>query len=286
MEERTIGQVLKAVREEQDLTLADIQSWTKIQKRYIRAMEQDDFEYIPGSNSQARQLLEKYAAFLNLDPAVILEAYDTDSFLVTYEINHRDHRFNQLSRRRNHQRRKVSYLPLMYLILISTLIVSFVSYTIWRYYEEGKFQSKTSHQGFQVISSSPSKSSTSQDTSSSMASSSLPSHSQDETLMINLSGGGTAATADIGMTSERVKLKLTVQDGLESWVAISNTDLAGGQLLSQAQPSTEIEIDTTLTQQAILTLGSVKGLTLKLNDQPVDLSLLDSQPATLTLNFK
>ena len=43
-----IGHMLKEEREAQQLTLDDIQEMTKIQKRYLQAIEDNNFSSLPG----------------------------------------------------------------------------------------------------------------------------------------------------------------------------------------------------------------------------------------------
>ncbi len=68
----TIGQRLKAAREEQRLTLDKVFESTRIRVQYLKALEDDDPSVMP-SPVQARGYLRNYAEFLGLDVAMVLE---------------------------------------------------------------------------------------------------------------------------------------------------------------------------------------------------------------------
>ena len=63
---QTIGQQLKAEREEKRLTLEKVFEATKIRIQYLQALEADDLSVMP-SPVQARGYLRNYAEYLGLD---------------------------------------------------------------------------------------------------------------------------------------------------------------------------------------------------------------------------
>jgi cytoskeletal protein RodZ len=69
---QTIGQRLKAAREEKRLTLEKVFEATRIRATYLRALELDDLSSMP-SPVQARGYLRNYAEFLGLDIDQLLE---------------------------------------------------------------------------------------------------------------------------------------------------------------------------------------------------------------------
>lgn len=68
---QTIGQRLKAEREDQRLTLEKVFEATRIRVQYLQALEADDLSVMP-SPVQARGYLRNYAAFLGFDVEQIL----------------------------------------------------------------------------------------------------------------------------------------------------------------------------------------------------------------------
>lgn len=70
-----LGNHLKQVREEKQLTLDDLQRTTKIQKRYLQAIESGDFHRLPGI-FYARAFVKAYAEEMNLDAETLLKTYE------------------------------------------------------------------------------------------------------------------------------------------------------------------------------------------------------------------
>ena len=69
---QTIGQKLKATREEQHLTLEKVFESTRIRVSHLQALEEDDHSSMP-SPVQARGYLRNYAEFLGLNIDQLLE---------------------------------------------------------------------------------------------------------------------------------------------------------------------------------------------------------------------
>jgi transcriptional regulator with XRE-family HTH domain len=65
--------MLKEAREARGLTLEMVEAETKIRKKYISAMEQGEFQTLPGP-IYARAFLKNYAKYLNIDTEEISEA--------------------------------------------------------------------------------------------------------------------------------------------------------------------------------------------------------------------
>lgn len=72
-----LGQLLKQAREEKGITLDDIQKTTKIQKRYLEAIERGHYHLLPG-HFYARAFIKSYAEAIGLDSHQILSHYQAD----------------------------------------------------------------------------------------------------------------------------------------------------------------------------------------------------------------
>jgi cytoskeletal protein RodZ len=70
----SIGDKLRETREKQGLTLKDVQNRTKIRSRYLKALEEEDFELIPG-DAYVRVFIKGYANQLGLDGNTLVKEY-------------------------------------------------------------------------------------------------------------------------------------------------------------------------------------------------------------------
>ncbi len=69
-----IGDILREARIRKGLTIKDVSDVTKIRSKYLEALEQDDYEVIPGSTF-VKAYLRNYATFLRLDADALVEEY-------------------------------------------------------------------------------------------------------------------------------------------------------------------------------------------------------------------
>ena len=74
---QSLGETLKAQREERGLSLPEVHEATKITVPNLTALEQDKFDYFP-NRVYARAFLRDYANFLRLDSAALLAQYEQD----------------------------------------------------------------------------------------------------------------------------------------------------------------------------------------------------------------
>lgn len=72
-----LGQVLQRAREEKGISLDDVQKATKIQRRYLEAIERGHFHILPG-HFYARAFIKSYAEAVGLDPNHILSHFQED----------------------------------------------------------------------------------------------------------------------------------------------------------------------------------------------------------------
>lgn len=71
-----IGNTLREARLRRALDIADCESATKIRAKYLRALEEEQFEVLPGV-TYVKGFLRTYAEFLELDGRLVLEEYES-----------------------------------------------------------------------------------------------------------------------------------------------------------------------------------------------------------------
>lgn len=66
----TMGEVLREARHRLGVSLEEVEEYTKIRKKYLIALEADDYSELPAP-VYARGFLQNYAEYLGIDPAFI-----------------------------------------------------------------------------------------------------------------------------------------------------------------------------------------------------------------------
>jgi len=69
-----IGESLREARARRGIELSDVERATKIRVKYLRAMEEERWELLPGA-AYARGFLRTYGSFLGLDGEALVEEY-------------------------------------------------------------------------------------------------------------------------------------------------------------------------------------------------------------------
>ena len=272
MRKKTIGEVLRLARISQGLSLEELQRKTDIQLDLLEALETDNFDKLPNL-FYTRSFLRKYAWAVELDENIILDAYDTGS-MITYEEVDVDE--IELSGRRRSNRKKQSFLPLFYFLLFSLSIIAFVSYYVWNYIQTQPIN--TSEASYSVVTTTTSDSTT--EVKSNRQSTTETSVA--ETSAVTVSGEGDTISVVYKTSKETAELQLSVKD-TQSWVSVSDTDLAGGVTLAPGNQTatTTISKKTPVT----ITLGVVKGVKIKIDNQEIDTSKLTGQTGWISLTI-
>lgn len=71
-----IGQILREARENKDLSLDEVQAKTRINARYLEALEAGDYSALP-TPVHVRGFMRNYARYLGLDPQPLLDRYNS-----------------------------------------------------------------------------------------------------------------------------------------------------------------------------------------------------------------
>ena len=272
MRKKTIGEVLRLARINQGLSLEELQRKTDIQLDMLEALELDDFDKLP-SPFYARSFLRKYAWAVELDENIVLDAYDSGS-MITYEEVDVDE--IELTGRRRSNRKKRSLLPLFYFVLFSLSILIFVTYYVWNYIQTQS--TETASANYNIVTTTtnaPSSETTSSNQTTNPSSST-------EASTVTVTGKGDVISVEYKTPKETAELQLSVTDAT-SWVSVSDTDLAGGATLDPNNKT----VKTTISKGSpvTITLGVVKGVKIKIDNQEIDTSKLTGQTGWITMNL-
>ena len=270
MRKKTIGEVLRLARINQGLSLEELQRKTDIQLDMLEALESDDFDKLP-SPFYVRSFLRKYAWAVELDESIVLDAYDSGN-MITYEEVDVDE--IELSGRRRSNRKKRSLLPLFYFVLFSLSILVFVTYYVWNYIQTQP--TETTSANYNVVTTTT-NATTSETTTSNQTTS--PSSSS-EASTVTVSGQGDVISVEYKTSKDTAELQLSVTDAT-SWISVSDTDLAGGTTLEPNNKTAKTTISK--GSPVTITLGVVKGVKIKIDNQEIDTAKLTGQTGWIRL---
>ncbi|CYV57994.1 helix-turn-helix domain-containing protein [Streptococcus suis] len=284
MRQKSIGEVLRTAREGRGWTFVDLQRITKIQAKYLQALEYNDFDFIANSDD-VHSILKAYAEALELDADVLLDAYETNSLVKYYEDGEEELRSSELKRSyKVRKRKKNSYLPLIYLLLATGLIIIFVTYIV-----HSRLQNRASitptTTSYSIVEQSVSEASSGTETSSTeQAQSNSTSSSSSATENVTISGSGSNIVATLKTVTYPVEVTVTAKN-TTSWISLSDTLLEGGVTLTPDNPTATTTIEEGVTSTTLV-LGVVKGVEVSVGGQKLDLSALTADTGSITINFE
>ncbi|CYW62553.1 cytoskeleton protein RodZ [Streptococcus suis] len=284
MRQKSIGEVLRTAREGRGWTFVDLQRITKIQAKYLQALEYNDFDFIANSDD-VQSILKAYAEALELDADVLLDAYETNSLVKYYEDGEEELRSSELKRSyKVRKRKKNSYLPLIYLLFATGLIIIFVTYIV-----HSRLQNRASitptTTSYSIVEQSVSEASSGTETSSTeQAQSNSTSSSSSATENVTISGSGSNIVATLKTVIYPVEVTVTAKN-TTSWISLSDTLLEGGVTLTPDNPTVTTTIEEGVTSTTLI-LGVVKGVEVTVGGQKLDLSALTVDTGSITMNFE
>ncbi|HEL2495889.1 TPA: helix-turn-helix domain-containing protein [Streptococcus suis] len=284
MRQKSIGEVLRTAREGRGWTFVDLQRITKIQAKYLQALEYNDFDFIANSDD-VHSILRAYAEALELDADVLLDAYETNSLVKYYEDGEEELRSSELKRSyKVRKRKKNSYLPLIYLLLATGLIIIFVTYIV-----HSRLQNRASitptTTSYSIVEQSVSEASSGTETSSTeQAQSNSTSSSSSATENVTVSGSGSNIVATLKTVTYPVEVTVTAKN-TTSWISLSDTLLEGGVTLTPDNPTVTTTVEEGVTSTTLV-LGVVKGVEVSVGGQKLDLSALTADTGSITINFE
>ncbi len=128
-----LGEKLKDAREQSGLSLYDVQEKTKIQKRYLEAIEEGNFTILPGS-FYTRAFIREFALVVGLNPDVLLEEHAAD-LPTTKEED-----FERLSRVQKHSKpgnssKNSAIFSVIPKILTAALIIGIIA-VVWYFLQK------------------------------------------------------------------------------------------------------------------------------------------------------
>lgn len=116
-----LGLRLKNARAEKNLSLEELQSTTKIQKRYLEAIEEGNLDILPG-HFYARAFVKSYADAVGIDPEILFEEYASELPTANKQVVEIPARVQQRKLRGTKKTRR--FLALLPLVVVVVFIIS------------------------------------------------------------------------------------------------------------------------------------------------------------------
>lgn len=281
-----IGQTLKEAREKKGLTLDDLQQTTKIQKRYLIAIEAENFDALPGY-FYVRAFIQQYAKVVDLDGDELLAQLEEKTGVktetpVAHEATTRTEAVRiEQAEKNDFLGKLMNYLPTIIIVIVVVAILGTIYVVAWGNHSKNTESQSSSSQTVSVSSDVKKKKS-----SASTSSAKKKSAASTKQTIENVSSEGSKFVYDVKNAADKNKLELSVS-GSAAWSAVSSngSQVWQGTLNDGGSHTIELpESTTTIT----ISLGNSNSTSLKLNGKKFDYKKENDTLTvrTITLNLK
>lgn len=272
----TVGQRLRQARLNKNLSLDELQQITKIQRRYLEAIENDQFDELPGT-FYVRAFVRQYAQAVGEDGERLINVLDGKATLAPPLPKRPQPETVRGSRKALHVEEKpqeswTKMLPLIFFSLVAVVIIAVVA---WQTIKDRNSEPLLTDPGSSVVVDQPKTESSSKEKASSKKESSTKTEesttksSQPEAKKMEIKTvSNTQSVADFEISNADSPLRLDFQGqaGGPCWVGVI---VNGGYVYQYTLQANEAQ-STTLpagTTAAQIVLGASANIAIKANDQ-------------------
>lgn len=276
-----IGKKLQAARQAKGYTLDDLQQITKIQKRYLIAIEDEKFDELPG-DFYVRAFVKQYANTVGLDGDDLLKEYE-DDLPKAKTAEYSDHiaqavesRASQHKTIGNQVSKSRKYVPTIIITVVIILVLAAIWFTaIARSHRDSS--TRIDNSSVSVSGESRKKAS-----SSSKKATKKPAVAALKLKQTSRSGNSVTYTAD--KLKADTTLQINPTDRAWMQVRANNNDLLNRTLNANDKTKIKVGKDTT---SLVITVGNARSTKLKIDNQTIDFT--DNgryqNTRTVTINF-
>lgn len=125
-----LGNRLKEARLEKDMSLDDLQTVTKIQKRYLQGIEEGNYNMMPGP-FYVRAFIKQYAEAVDLEPEEIFEQYKSE--IPTTFNEDIPEKLSRVQSRKNISGNSSKFFDILPKVLVVAFIIGALA-VIWYFY--------------------------------------------------------------------------------------------------------------------------------------------------------
>ena len=251
-----IGNTLREARDRRGLSLADVERVTKIRSKYLEALEENDFEVLPGP-TVVKGFLRSYALFLKVDPELLMQEYRSQFETEREEIGPLRTEMSQQQRTRTSAERKRKRTRRTQRGYVSAALLAVVIIGVIAY-----FGARQARGGEATLDGSNLTTTTSTVISTAVSAQSTTS---------STAPGGTPSTvAVVTTTGQNITMVLTVSQGT-CWLVVREDSEQGAELYAGALSAGGQQTFNS-AKSYWLRAGVPEALTVRVNSTPYPLS--------------
>jgi cytoskeletal protein RodZ len=276
-----IGARLKEAREEKNISLDSLQETTKIQKRYLIAIEEGNLQILPGK-FYARAFIKEYANAVGLDPNELLEEYK-EEVPKTEDESEVQYSRMQRTRKDSSPEKNNSIFSLMPTIIVILLVIG-IFFAAWYFIQltmsDDETDSPEEQNDNEIIINNPEKNTDdngdadqeeaedTEDTNEESNEETDEEASEAELSIVDEETSGTNSTFDLNDAGDEVTLTL-VSNG-NTWLDVENE--AGESLYSGmfSEDQSPVELDVSDEESVYFNIGNAADLTISFNDTELE----------------
>lgn len=276
-----IGKKLQKARQAKGYTLDDLQQITKIQKRYLIAIEDEKFDELPG-DFYVRAFVKQYADTVGLDGDDLLKEYE-DDLPKAKTAEYSDHiaqavesRASQRKTIGNQVSRSRRYVPTIIITVVIILVLAAIWFTaIARSHRDSSTR---------IDNSSVSVSGESRKKASSSSKKVVKKTAKDTIKLKQASRNDTSVTYTADKLTADTTLQINPADRAWMQVQANNNSLLNRTLNANEKTSVKVNKDTT---SLVITVGNARSTKLRIGNQTIDFTENGryQNTRTVTINF-
>lgn len=279
-----VGARLKEARIAKGLSLESLQETTKIQKRYLVAIEEGNFHLLPGK-FYARAFIKEYATAVGLDSDELLKEHKEE---IPKSETESEIQYTRVERsKENAAERSGTFFSVLPKIIVVLLIIGIIGAGIWFYYQSySPNDPQEIEESDEVIIKDPSENN--QDASGAEGNSAKEDDATDDaeeeekeedsteeeteeiTFEVEEVGTGSPPESTVAITNPGDMLIFQFESESSVWLDVKNSAgevFYGGFVTSENSP---VEVDVTGQESIFLNIGSTPNLDITINDVPFE----------------
>lgn len=275
-----IGERLKEARLQKDISLDHMQETTKIQKRYLVAIEEGKFDILPGQ-FYARAFIKEYANAVGIDPNELLEEFK-EEVPQTEETNTAQYTRIQRSKKEHSSTKTPAFFSFLPTIIVILLVIGIV-FAGWYFYKEALSgdndgnDSADNSDSEEIIDFSDdddqgdSQTDEEEGNDSDEEDTDQDEEDKDKKPKISTVEKGTGdspeSTVELKNAGDKIKVKLEAEN--ETYVSVKNADEKSYYEQEMTPDDSPEEFDVSDDDRIYLNVGNVPGLKVTINDTEV-----------------